>query len=191
MNSFLQSLQSSKVLCAIRSMDKFDAALESRAEFMIFLTGDIFSLEEKIRLAHRRNKKVLVHAELISGVKQDRAGIRYIGKKLGADGLITTRRGLILQAREEGLWTVQRLFVLDSAALTTGMEVVKKTSPDAIEVLPGIAAPHFASIIKKETHLPIIAGGLIRTSEDLKNVLEEKDILAVSTSESSLWNPKQ
>ena len=59
--------------------------------------------------------------------------------------------------------------------------------PDAVEIMPGII-PRVIKRIKSEIpEIPIIAGGLIESKEDIMDVLKSGGI-AVSTSKESLWD---
>jgi glycerol uptake operon antiterminator len=81
---------------------------------------------------------------------------------------------------------VLRLFIIDSHSLVTGIKNVLETCPDAVEVMPGIAIK-LVERIKDKINVPIIAGGLISTKEDIIEALS-KGVLAVSTSSEELWN---
>jgi glycerol uptake operon antiterminator len=48
---------------------------------------------------------------------------------------------------------------------------VERTRPDYIEVLPGVM-PHIIKEVHEKTKIPIFAGGLIRSEEDIENALQ-------------------
>lgn len=91
----------------------------------------------------------------------------------------------MIHAKQFDLFCIQRLFILDSQALKTGFASTKQIVPDAIEVMPGII-PSVISEISVDVHQPVIAGGLVKTKEEVINALKSGAI-AVSTSEKSLW----
>ncbi|MBA7542245.1 Glycerol uptake operon antiterminator regulatory protein [subsurface metagenome] len=113
-------------------------------------------------------------------------GVVYLAKKELCNGIITTKNNLINIAKKEGLITIQRLFLLDSAALKTGEQILKHNQPDAVEILPGIAAPYFIEHVYKELLCPVIAGGLISDKSEIEELFQ-KGVLAVSTSKKELW----
>ena len=76
--------------------------------------------------------------------------------------------------------------MLDSAALNTGEQLLKNNQPDAVEILPGIAAPYFIEHIYKKLLCPVIAGGLISDKSEIEKLLQ-RGVLAVSTSIKELW----
>ena len=82
-------------------------------------------------------------------------------------GILTTKPNLIQKARSLGLVTIQRLFMLDSLSIQTGVKMVNINRPDLIEIMPAII-PKVMVRVKKEITLPIIANGGPRDHELLK-----------------------
>ncbi|NLK34186.1 MAG: glycerol-3-phosphate responsive antiterminator, partial [Gracilibacteraceae bacterium] len=88
-------------------------------------------------------------------------------------------------AKNNGIFTIQRLFALDSLSLSSGLESLQATKPEAIEILPGIM-PKVIKEIHGQIRIPVIAGGLIRDKEDVIECLNAGAI-GVSTSKKELW----
>jgi len=84
------------------------------------------------------------------------------------------------------LLTILRTFLLDSQAFKKGKQLAYNVNPDFIEVLPGISVIAMDEPILKEIPFPLIAGGLIKTLDQVNKILS-RGILAVSTSERALW----
>jgi glycerol uptake operon antiterminator len=128
---------------------------------------------------------VLLHIDLVNGLANDDAGLRYVATLEGVDGVVTTRHHLAPLARKLGLMSVVRLFLQDGRAVERGLQVIDKSRPDAVEVLPGVA---FLQVADRFNHLPIpcIAGGLIRSADTVKQILAG-GCRAVSTSNVELW----
>lgn len=183
----LKILTNGPVIPAARSMEGFKAALaHTVVPGVVLLFGDINSLPGLIAQAKEHKKCIILHVDLFDGIGKDKAGIRFLAR-LGITAIITTKTHLCKLAREEGMIVIQRLFLMDSDSLRTGLNLVRSFKPDAIEILPG-SVP--ASVVKKiidETGLPILAGGLIRTQEDVDHAIE-RGISAVSTSRQELWD---
>ena len=94
---------------------------------------------------------------------------------------------MIKNAMESDVRVIQRLFVLDSLSIETNIQQIKKMHPDAVEIMPGII-PRVIKRIKSEIpDIPIIAGGLVESKEDVMEVLKNGGI-AVSTSKESIWD---
>lgn len=173
------------VVPAVRRMKDFEDALKTSSEYIIFLETRLSQLKSLVQHAKRNDKKVLVHFDLVQGLKSDEYGMEYVIHTVKPDGIISTRGNIISLAKKHHVLAIQRIFLLDSSALTTNLKILKRSQPDCIEVLPGVA-PGVIEMIQQETDLPIIAGGLIREKKDIQAALDTGAI-AVSTSEHHLW----
>lgn len=89
------------------------------------------------------------------------------------------------QGKTKKVLAIQRIFLLDSHALEKSYQLIEKTEPDCIEVIPG-AMPHIIREVKERTGKPIYAGGLIRTVDDVERALEAGAV-SVTTSNKDLW----
>lgn len=174
------------IIASIRNDADFKYALNSKVAVLFILYGDIFNLPRIMKECKKHNKLVFLHMELIKGIGRDREGVIYLARKEHCNGIVTTKNNLINIAKKEGLIAIQRLFLLDSAALRTGEQILKHNQPDAVEILPGIAAPYFIEHIYKELLCPVIAGGLISDKSEIEELFQ-KGVLAISTSIKELW----
>lgn len=174
-----------RVIPAIRNMKDFDYVLKQDHDYIILLETRLSQVESIVKYAKSRNKKVFIHADLVQGLKVDEFGLEYLINNVKVDGIISTKANVISIAKKYNVIGIQRLFALDSHALSHNLKLCKKIQPDYIEVLPGII-PSVMKEIHEETGIPLIAGGLIRTIEDVKNSLES-GAYAVTTSHRELW----
>ena len=130
----------------------------------------------------------MVYIDLVSGIAHDKEGIRYLAENNLCDGIISTKGYLIKEASKFGFMTIQRVFLLDSASLNSAERSLNSQTVDAVEILPGIAAPYFIERQKNNRYdYPVIAGGLIKSKKEV-DTLKEKGVFAVSTSSYQLWN---
>ncbi len=184
---FFDSLKTRPVIAGLRDGAGVEAAIQHGVAVLFIIGGDIFGLQESVARAHAQGRLILAHVDLIKGVGRDEAGVRFLAKHVGIDGIMTTRANLISPAKREGLIAVQRLFLLDSESFAAGLPMVEKAAPDALEVLPGVILPTVVQQLTERGPLPpLIAGGLIRTRAQVDAILGAGAV-AVSTSERSLW----
>ncbi len=174
-----------QVIPALRSPADLPQVLEFGLPVVILLKGDIFDLS-RLMVQADNHLKVLLHLDLIEGVGRDKAGLAYLQQQFGIAGIVSTRSNLIKEARSLGLISILRLFILDSAAYTTGLSLVNSLRPDAVEVLPGVAVPYIKDELAQDIHLPVIASGLIKTPEAVRQIIAA-GASAVSTSRPELW----
>ncbi|MTV50200.1 glycerol-3-phosphate responsive antiterminator [Heliobacillus mobilis] len=187
---FLQEVMKGKrVGGAIRRLEDLEEVLRHPNIQTIFLLGsDINHVPTVVKRVKAVDKILLVHIDLIEGVGKDKAGIHLL-KRMGIHGVVTTKSNLAKFAIEEGLWVVQRIFIVDSESLKTAIRVAGDVRPNAVEIMPATVPQFVIDDLKKSLGLPVLAGGLLKTEESLKEALG-KGIDAVSTSLRHLWSGK-
>ena len=171
------------VIAATKEQSAFEQACASPACAVFDLAPSINDVCNKVDLCKKSGKLFFVHMDLIEGVGKDKAGLMYL-KNCGIDGIISTRSILIKQAKELGLKTVQRVFIIDSQAIKSATSILK-INPDMLEIMPGVV-PRAIKEFKDVLPVPIIAGGLIETKEDIEAAFKA-GASAVSTSMENLW----
>ena len=173
-----------KIIAALRNEKDFESAICGSPSVIFDLSPDINGLQRKVDAAHAAKKMFFVHLDLAAGIGKDESGIVFL-KKLGVDGIISTRTNIIKIARERGMFTVQRFFIVDSHSIATTLESLKASKADMIEIMPGIIGRVFR-VLREKVDVPIIAGGLIESASDVADALKN-GAGAVSTSRTELW----
>lgn len=171
------------IIAAVRTSAELDIAMKSACEIIFDLAPDILTIESVVADAHKNNKKLYIHLDLANGIGKDKSGITYAAN-IGIDGIISTRVNIIKLAREAGLATVQRFFIVDTHSAETTVESLKISRAEMIEVMPGVAKT--VSVLKGRVSVPIIAGGLIETETEVQDALNA-GAMAISTGNKSLW----
>jgi glycerol uptake operon antiterminator len=184
--NILEYLESNPIIAAIRNESDIKAVIGSKVVVVFILSGNLLNIKNMTERIKSANKAVCIHIDLIEGLGKDHAAIDFLKEYVKPDGIITTRANLAKYAKHAGLFTIQRLFIIDSHSLMTGIKNVRETGCDAVEVMPGIASK-LIQRIKNNIDVPVIAGGLITTKEDVIDSLSA-GVLAVSTSSKELWN---
>ena len=173
-----------KVIAAVRTHEELLRAAASKVKIVFHLSADILTLGEDIKILHNAGKKCFLHLDLADGIGRDKSGIQYI-KMLGVDGIISTRTSIIKCAGEQGLFTVQRFFIVDSQSICTTIETLKTSKAQMIEVMPGNITKVIERL-KEAVSVPVIAGGLIETEAEVVEILKS-GAFAVSTGKETLW----
>ncbi|WP_112179229.1 MULTISPECIES: glycerol-3-phosphate responsive antiterminator [Paraliobacillus] len=179
------TISDSTILPAIRDLKDLEKVANSNYEYVVLLNTHIGQLKSLVKMLHDHDKKVLLHADLVKGLKSDEFAAQFLCRDIRPEGLISTRKNVLLTAKKAKIITIQRLFLLDSIALDSSYNMLDSIQPDLIEVLPGII-PHIIKEIHDKTNVPIIAGGLIRTIDEVNAALEA-GATAVTTSNRNLW----
>ncbi|MFC4597811.1 glycerol-3-phosphate responsive antiterminator [Cohnella hongkongensis] len=173
------------ILPAVRRMKDLEKLLGSSYVYIVLLDCHVGQLQPIMDLARASGKRMLLHADLVEGLKNDEYAAEFLCQTMRPAGLISTRTGVIAKTKQKGLLAIQRLFLLDSSALEKSYRLLERSRPDYIEVLPGVM-PHMIREVKERTGIPILAGGLIRSVRDVEQAIEA-GAEAVTTSNADLW----
>ncbi len=177
--------QGQQILPAARTAKELESFLDTDFHYIILLNSHVAQLRSLVRLVKSNGKELLLHADLVQGLRSDEYAAQFLAQDIRPKGLISTRKNVVLTAKKNKLLAVQRLFLLDSIALESSYKLLETTKPDLIEVLPGVM-PHIITEVYEKTKIPIIAGGLIRTGNEVSAALKAGAV-AVSTSRKELW----
>lgn len=177
------------ILPAVRRIKDYERLLGLPYEYIVLLDCHISQLKPLVDMARNAGKRALLHADLIEGLKNDEYAAEFLCQIVRPAGLISTRAAVIAKAKQNGLLSVQRMFLLDSNALEKSIRLVEKTKPDYVEVLPGLL-PHMIREVMERTGTPVFAGGLIRSADEVERAVAA-GAAAVTTSNTALWRQFQ
>ena len=186
---FIEKLEVNPVIAAIKDDKGLANAIETDCEIIFVLYGDVCTIPNIVHRIKSAGKIAMVHIDLITGLNNTKEiSIDFIKNNTEADGIITTKGNLIGRAKELGLYTVLRYFVIDSMALVNIEKQDRHgiTQPDVIESLPGIVLPKIIKRVNEVSRVPVLAGGLISDRDDVMNALNN-GVLAVSTTNEVVW----
>ncbi|MCM3280468.1 glycerol-3-phosphate responsive antiterminator [Exiguobacterium sp. MER 193] len=185
-NDAIARIGQERMIASIKSPKQIEAFLRTDVTTTFLMMGTLSTLDRYVAHLKRENRTVFLHAERINGISLDRDGIDYLAKRVGADGIVTTKASVLQHAKRAGLLTVQRLFLVDSDAVTSGLKLAEAQQPDAIELMPGLI-PSVVEKISREVSFPIVTGGMIRQPIDVHRALDH-GAFAVSTGDERLWH---
>lgn len=174
-----------KVCAAVRTKEDFDYSLDSDVDVVFLLYSNIMTMKKYVDRAHNAGKIIFIHMDFVEGVGKDRAGLAYL-KSIGVDGILTTKTNMIRPAKDLGLITVQRFFIIDSHSVDTAVESIRIAKPDVVEIMPGVLEKKIREFAEKVS-MDILAGGLIEFKTDVDMAIAA-GATAVSTADRELWN---
>ena len=114
---FKEAIENTPIIPAIKDAESLEQCLKSDACVIFVLFGDICNIAEIVERIKAEGKLAMVHMDLIAGLGSKEVSVDYIKERTKADGIITTKPMLAKHARELGLATVLRFFIIDSMAL--------------------------------------------------------------------------
>lgn len=160
-----------EVILAVSSPKEVEKFCESSLSACVMMDLHIGVLGCLIDMIHKNGKIAFLHLDLLHGITSDEYGVEYAVQNLKCDGIISTKAKAIKRAKELGVQSIFRLFLMDQRSLKKSYDLIDKLQPDFIEVLPGIV-PSMISEIALKTKLPIMSGGLIKNAEQAKQAFE-------------------
>ena len=181
-----QLIAAHSVIAAVRSEEALSRALRSGASAVFLLSSDISSLPQTVARVKAAGKPVFVHMDFTEGLGKDKSGAKYLSKYIRPDGVITTKSALARYLIAEGMFVVQRFFMVDSQSFETAVRTIRDLRPDMAEVMPAVT-PTAIRRMCGAVKTPIIAGGLAVTVEDVRSALEA-GASALSTGTPELWD---
>ena len=183
--AFVEAVEDSPVIAAVKDLEGLHKCFESESSVVFILFGDLCSIADIVSEVKEHGKIAMVHIDLIGGLSPKEIAVDFIKKYTKADGIISTKQVLIKRAKELGMYTIFRFFIIDSMSYENINRQLLAVRPDFIEVLPGVT-PKVISKICKSSPVPVIAGGLIAEKEDVISMLGS-GVTSISTTNQKLW----
>lgn len=183
---FYDAMEESPVIAAVKDFEGLEKCCrieEIRVVFILF--GDVCNIDEIVRKVREKGEIAMVHIDLISGLGSKEIAVDFIKKHTEANGIISTKPLLVKRAKELGLYTILRFFIIDSMAFENISKQCHLVKADFIEILPGVM-PKIIKKICKMGNIPVIAGGLVMDKEDVMAALSAGAI-SVSTTNQDVW----
>jgi glycerol uptake operon antiterminator len=176
------------VIPVFSELGEMESSMLPHASLGFLQGGELSDLPRAVELLSQGtlvNLPIILHIDLLAGLSSDEAGLRYLAGLKRINGIITVRSHLVAAARRLGLASVLLVFLQDGRAVERGLHVIEQCKPDAVELVPGVAALQTASQFERIS-IPRIGGGLIRSPALVKQLLAS-GCRAVSSSNSDLW----
>ncbi len=184
-HSYHDYFEASPIIAAVRDEAGLKEALTAPVGVIFLLNAALNNLKYRVQQVEAAGKRAFVHLEMVAGLSKDQAALEFLKAEIGPSGIITTKPSLVQPARHLGLLTIQRLFILDSLSIQTGLKMIQTHRPDLIEIMPGTLPKAIVEFRAHET-VPIIAGGMVSTKDEIIELLKVGAV-AVSTSRAELW----
>ncbi len=182
---FMDIMDECPIIAAVKDYNGLKKCLESESKIIFVLFGDILNITKIIKTIKDSGRIAIIHIDLISGLSSKEIAIDFIRENTEADGIISTKQSLIKHAKELGLFTVFRFFVIDSMAFENIKKQIETVKPDFIEILPGVM-PKVIKRISSMASVPVIAGGLISDKDDVIAALSAGAV-SISSTNPKIW----
>lgn len=182
---FKEAIEDSPIIAAVKDDAGLQKCLASDSRIIFILYGDICTIPDIVDTVKDSGKLAMVHLDLITGLSSKEIAVDFLKKYTRADGIITTKPTLIKRAKELGLYTILRLFLIDSMAYENIGRQTKAANPDLIEILPALM-PKIIAKVCRISPTPVIAGGLVSDKEDIMALLQA-GVTSISSTNEQIW----
>lgn len=125
-----------KILPAIRSMKDFDKMLDTSFQYGVFLDLHVGMLKSVLNMPGMRTERCFFIWISSMGCPVTSMQRNIFVRKSNRMESFRPKE-MWLKSKAKGVFATQRMFVIDSSAMNRGIELIRKTDPDFIEVLPG------------------------------------------------------
>ncbi len=181
----VELLESSPVIAAVKDDAGLRACFESDCQVVFVLYENILNIGTVVKQIKEHGKYAIVHVDLTQGLGSKEIAVDFIKETTEADGIISTKPALVRRAMDLGIYGILRAFIIDTMALQNTLKQIEAFHPDMLEAMPGIM-PKVLREIRKNTDIPMIAGGLISDKKDIISAFSA-GADAVSTTREELW----
>ena len=185
MSNLYHLLECSPVIATVTDWGSLEKAASSSCEAVLISFGTLLDLHKIAAPLQAAGKSVIAHLELIDGFSSKEIAVDVLLMRCHVDAIISTKAAHIRRARQCGIDGILRTFMIDSRSYSNAASQTA-CKPDFIEIEPGIM-PKVISKMKNDIGLPVISSGFITDKNEIISALSA-GALAVSTSQSSLWN---
>lgn len=186
MHSFIEEICDSPVIAAVQNRESLEDALGLGMSAVILLGTDIFSAKACVDIAKSAGCRIFLHMDLIDGLASSSRALDYVYFSMEPSGIISTHTSLIKYAREQGMFCIQRFFMVDSASFDNAVRTASRIKPSMVELMPGII-PSVIQRFVQEVNIPVIAGGLITQRQEAVAALAAGAV-GISTGCRDLWH---
>lgn len=147
----------------------------------------LFELAGFLERARQRQLPTYVSIDHVDGIHADSAGLRYLSERLSITGIISTHPRVLAIAKDYGLETIQRMYVLDSTGLDAALETLDTSIIDMLDISPALVIPYVIPRLRVPLPLPFLASGLVLEAEHVRSVLRN-GASGIFVSRDDLWS---
>ncbi len=181
----LRTIEKSPIILGITDINEFLKVENNSAKVVFTLFGEISNIIQIIKQLKEINKIVFVNIDMVSGFSSKNSVIDFLIDNTKVDGIISTKPQILRYAKQKGLFTIHRFFILDSSSWRNIESQIKISNADIINITPG-----WTKVIQwtvNKYRQPIIASGLVC---DKPTVIEslKAGAIAICSTNHDVWD---
>ncbi|MDP4106858.1 MAG: glycerol-3-phosphate responsive antiterminator, partial [Bacillota bacterium] len=91
-----------EIIPAMQKMEDLEKLMVSNYTYIIVLEVHVSRLKPIFQMAQAHNKKLILHMDLVHGLKSDEYATEFVCQELKPFGIISTKSSVILKAKQKG-----------------------------------------------------------------------------------------
>lgn len=175
-----------QIIPSVRKLSYLEEALEKEGEYVLLSQPHIGNLKHLADQCHEAGKKVMVNAELVGGLGNDKTAYQMLERMYQVDAVIESSVAKINMMKNLKMERVWRVTLMDSLSVETALRSIENVQCHILELRSGIYALKYMDLFLEKFQGKIIIGGFME-EEELVEQAEKKGAYAVTTSTRSLW----
>lgn len=183
-----EALHRNPVVAALYGVHSVDRFLSSSAPVGLVANVSLAELAPLLAVLSAAGKFAFVNIDSSDGLAQDRAAVEYL-RKIGCQGVLSTRASVIQKANQLDMVTMQKVFVTDRSTLPRSINAIQQSRPHLVQLMPWPVIPYIPQAELAQLS-PFIAAGFVRDQDELVRAVKA-GAKAVSTSDVDLWSTKR
>lgn len=158
------------VIPSVRNMKHLNKVLTLEEEWVLLSNIHIGNMKEVCDICHKAGKKVIVNHEIVGGLGIDKTAFQLLKNMFCVDAVMGSSVKKLGMIKKEGLFTIQRVALIDSLAVEQALKGISDAKCDAVELRPGLYAIEYLEAFKRRYPGRYLAGGFINTKETMDQV---------------------
>jgi len=184
-NWLQKSIETKPCIAGIKDDAGLSSVLSSECKIVFVLYGDILTIASIVAKLKDHGKLVFINVDLVDGFSNKDVVVRFLKQNTQTDGILSSKASIIKAAKAQGLFTIHRLFLIDSFSYSNLAKQVDLSQPDCVEIMPG-CMPKVIGWVVDQVSIPVIAGGLVCDREDAEAAIKA-GAAAVSSTNPVVW----
>ncbi|MFK5883155.1 MAG: glycerol-3-phosphate responsive antiterminator [Candidatus Izemoplasma sp.] len=172
-------------LPALFNFNMIKAFLKTDIKYCILVDFQLAEIGSIISDLKSHNRKVLVHIDMIKGLSADEYGAIHLIQNHRVDGIISIKPKVIAICKKRNVIGMQRVFLKDSISLSRSIQILSKSKPDCLEILPALSTG-VIQYIKDKLQCDVFCGGLISSETQVQDCLSA-GASGITVSKQTLW----
>lgn len=135
-DEIIKCFEENPVILGMTSCDEFPLVEKNDSRVVFVLFGTISDIGDIVQSLKQMGKLVFVNIDMVDGLASKNSIVDFI-KKTSADGVVSSKPHLLRYAKEVGLFTIHRFFILDSSSWRSIGKQLEISRADIINITPG------------------------------------------------------